>query len=292
MYHRVCERSTETDCYFERGTAVTPDAFRAQLAWLAKRYGFRTVRELLFCPPLDRPTIALTFDDGYRDVLEHVLPVCRSLGAPATVYTSSATVGTRALLWFDRYYALVPRLRERMSTSSIRKLIAEEVGAQDAESNLRWWVRGPLKDRLRALDPERRDELLERLTVAAQQDRGSPPIKYLDRDDLLTMIDVGWEIGGHVATHERLTDLSPQRRLAELEASAALLADVRASQPWTFAYPDGAVDDAVALATANAGFAAAVTVDAGRFDRLGAKSRLPRLLCRTESEMPNASLLA
>ena len=39
MYHRVCPRSAATACYFERGTAVTPEAFARMLATELDKWG-------------------------------------------------------------------------------------------------------------------------------------------------------------------------------------------------------------------------------------------------------------
>ncbi len=38
MYHRVCEQSVRTRCYFDRGTAVEPGIFAAQIEWLTARF--------------------------------------------------------------------------------------------------------------------------------------------------------------------------------------------------------------------------------------------------------------
>ena len=79
-YHRI---SAERD-----PLAVTPDAFRRQMDALAAS-GQRVVDlyeidELTLAP--GEAAIAITFDDGYRDVLEHGLPVLREHGFPSTVF--------------------------------------------------------------------------------------------------------------------------------------------------------------------------------------------------------------
>lgn len=70
------------------GLRVTPGNFENQLRWL-RRHGFHffTVSELWTqrqtLPPR---SIALTFDDGYRDNLTNVLPLLEKYDAKATVY--------------------------------------------------------------------------------------------------------------------------------------------------------------------------------------------------------------
>jgi peptidoglycan/xylan/chitin deacetylase (PgdA/CDA1 family) len=72
---------------------VPVDLFEAQMTRLARA---GTV------VPLDRwldgaggRRVAITFDDGYRSVLTHALPVLEGLGLPATVFVPTAHVGDR-----------------------------------------------------------------------------------------------------------------------------------------------------------------------------------------------------
>jgi peptidoglycan/xylan/chitin deacetylase (PgdA/CDA1 family) len=55
--------------------------------------------------PLEGRRIAITFDDGYADFLDHALDVLRELGLPATIFVPTALVGERGFDW----YADAPR---------------------------------------------------------------------------------------------------------------------------------------------------------------------------------------
>src|SRR3954471_15518776 len=66
--------------------SVTPEAFERQLAFLARRgYVGATFEQAVTAPPAPR-TVAITFDDAYRSVLELALPIMRRFGMPASVY--------------------------------------------------------------------------------------------------------------------------------------------------------------------------------------------------------------
>jgi peptidoglycan/xylan/chitin deacetylase (PgdA/CDA1 family) len=73
---------------------VRPERFAAQIAFLAEH---RQVVELdaLFEPGGlgGPPRVAITFDDGYRSVLEHAVPVLRELGIPATFFVPTHWIG-------------------------------------------------------------------------------------------------------------------------------------------------------------------------------------------------------
>ncbi|HEX8074998.1 MAG TPA: polysaccharide deacetylase family protein [Thermoleophilaceae bacterium] len=69
--------------------SIAPDAFERQLSLLARR-GYRgvTVGEALAGAPAGR-TVAITFDDAYRSVLELGRPILDRLGMRATVYAAT-----------------------------------------------------------------------------------------------------------------------------------------------------------------------------------------------------------
>jgi peptidoglycan/xylan/chitin deacetylase (PgdA/CDA1 family) len=76
--------------------AVAPADFEAHCAWLSRH---RTVVPLAEAVDrvnrfgrLPRGTVALTFDDGFRSVHEHALPVLRRYRLPATVFLVAETL--------------------------------------------------------------------------------------------------------------------------------------------------------------------------------------------------------
>jgi peptidoglycan/xylan/chitin deacetylase (PgdA/CDA1 family) len=91
MYHRVApELPAAGPPITRRLTVATPD-FAAQMTWL-KRHGWHAVtQEQVFAAlergaRLPRKPVAITFDDGYRDVLWQAAPVLARLHMPATEY--------------------------------------------------------------------------------------------------------------------------------------------------------------------------------------------------------------
>jgi len=74
--------------------SVTPERFEHQLGELVGRgYLGATFTEAVISPPHPR-TLAVTFDDGMRSVLERARPVLARLGLPATVFVPTDLVGS------------------------------------------------------------------------------------------------------------------------------------------------------------------------------------------------------
>lgn len=87
MYHQVGFPAPRSTPY--RGLTVHPSDFRRQMIWL-RRLGYRglSMRDLM--PHLlngsGEKVVGITFDDGYRNVFRHAMPVLMELGFTATNY--------------------------------------------------------------------------------------------------------------------------------------------------------------------------------------------------------------
>lgn len=94
MYHRVGDALNDWEARY----AITPANFAAHMGALAGK-GYRAVDIQDFLawleggPPLPEGAILVTFDDGFRGVGEHALPVMESLGWPFTVFLVSDLIG-------------------------------------------------------------------------------------------------------------------------------------------------------------------------------------------------------
>jgi peptidoglycan/xylan/chitin deacetylase (PgdA/CDA1 family) len=85
-YHAVSER-------WPSSLAVTPQALEEQLTSLVRR-GYRGATfEQAVTAPLAPRTVAVTFDDAYRSVLELALPILERLRLPGSIYVPTDWVG-------------------------------------------------------------------------------------------------------------------------------------------------------------------------------------------------------
>ena len=114
LYHRI---SDDPD-----PLALSPAKFRKQMEYLAAS-GYRAVDAVsaldrLFTGQLEPDTVAITFDDGFKDILDNAYRVLVEFGFSATVFVATDVVDGKA------QYDWAPRQAPMLTWKEIRRLDA------------------------------------------------------------------------------------------------------------------------------------------------------------------------
>ena len=92
-YHAIGECRAAEDPHL---LFVSPSSFEAQMDYLRRHRRVVPLADAVSgAMPAGSPVVAITFDDGYRSVLDHALPILERHGFPATVFVPTAYVGDR-----------------------------------------------------------------------------------------------------------------------------------------------------------------------------------------------------
>lgn len=282
-FHRVHHRLEQS---FEpnRGLEISIGFFDALLKHLRRR-GLRIVSldaalaELRCAPNPAEPFVALTFDDGYRDLLEHALPILERHHAPFTAYATSGFAGGAARLWWVEMEEAIRRLDRVDIVAQGRRFNAPCATPEDKTR--------AFTDLYRALREGAEDELL-RVTLALSAQAGVAPrqvtcelcldwrgLETLARHDLCT-------IGAHSVSHARLSKLDARAAREEMAESRAAIERELGVEVRHFCYPVGDASSAgrreFDLAR-ELGFESAVTTRPGMIfaDHRDSLHALPRL---------------
>jgi peptidoglycan/xylan/chitin deacetylase (PgdA/CDA1 family) len=97
MYHRI----NGDTAHFP---GIPLEVFRRHMEWVRDRCTPVRPEEVLAAAPAARrarPSIVVTFDDGYRDYHDRAYPVLKALGIPAAVFLSTDFMDRAGLLWTE-----------------------------------------------------------------------------------------------------------------------------------------------------------------------------------------------
>jgi peptidoglycan/xylan/chitin deacetylase (PgdA/CDA1 family) len=261
---------------------ITPEFFDAVLTRL-RESGFALVSldEAMYrlVSGEGGPFAALTFDDGFRDLLDDVLPALERHDAPAAFYIAPGLADRTARLWWVELEEAIRRL-DRIELELDGARLSLPAGGDDEKSvafeRVYRLLRGGGDERLLAAVTElsAKAEIHARAVVEAN---------CLDWDGLreLAAHDLA-TIGAHSMTHPRLSSLPVEAARREMADSRNRLESEFGQTVRHFAYPYGAADSAgpreFTLAT-ETGFATAVTTRPGMIfpEHAGHLFALPRL---------------
>ena len=112
-YHRVVENFAEVARTEMPSMLISRRMFEQHIDWIGRTFRFVTLDEIgehmLAGAPFIEPVAAVTFDDGYRDVHEHALPVLKRKGIPAAMFVVTNLVGQPSWQIHDKLYHLMDK---------------------------------------------------------------------------------------------------------------------------------------------------------------------------------------
>ncbi|WP_338519417.1 polysaccharide deacetylase family protein [Alteromonas gracilis] len=98
LYHHV---STQTPA----STSISPSKFKEHMVYLKENHAVVSLQEVVNAlknkTPLPDKAVAITFDDGYANILENAHPVLTELGFPYTIFINPGEIGVgpKQLTW-------------------------------------------------------------------------------------------------------------------------------------------------------------------------------------------------
>lgn len=267
MFHRVAPPSGGGFAP-NAGLEVTPEFLDATLRHLhARGYDILALDDALDIlrrgQAASRPFVVLTFDDGYRDLVEHALPILERRRAPFVAYVTAGFADHRARLWWLELEEAIRRLARVDIVVAGRRIVRDAVSVaqkQNAYAEIYWSIRDGGEAALLAVVAALSAQagiVARDLTAQACLDWSG--VAALARHELATL-------GAHSLTHARLAKLDAQAARREMAGSQSRIAAETGVTPRHFCYPVGDPTSAgpreFALA-AELGFESAVTTRPG-----------------------------
>ncbi len=212
----------------------------------------------------ERRFVAVTFDDGYRDMLEHAWPILKRHNVPVTLYVASAFAEGTGVLWWEVLSRAVAdnSTIEAEIDGALRRFDCSTPQAKDASYDILYdWLRGmPHEAELEAATAMiAARNAVDTAAQCRELCMGWDELAGLAADPLVT-------IGSHTVSHPFLAKCDAEAVRAELTESRFMIEQKLGVRPEHLAYPVGATDAAgpreFAIA-AELGYKTGVTTRAG-----------------------------
>lgn len=230
---------------------ISPERLRAQLTHLRDQYNVVSLRELSARWRDGRSTegcVAITFDDAYRGVATHALPILRALDLQATVFVASDHASRGGVYWWDD----VELQRLALGNAS--------------------WSEAPAAVGLPALDPgdETASDRIRTRVLSRFAGRwpkgvragGDTMWRSLTFDELAAMAtDDRIDFAVHTKSHPALPLLSFDEQVAEIRDNLRVIQERLPRVLPIVAYPYGLYDRVTVRAALQAGMVAGVTME-------------------------------
>tara|TARA_R110002126_G_scaffold291778_1_gene457866 strand:+ start:71714 stop:72811 length:1098 start_codon:yes stop_codon:yes gene_type:complete len=247
--------------------SVTPQFLEATIASLQKKGWIAAhvddLPGLVNDPDNKNRYMAFTLDDGYRDNVDHALPVFARHNIPFTIFiTSGFTDRSRTMWWITL---------EELLRKTDHLTLDLEGGEQSFRTRTNLEKRAAFSLISDQFDVNNEDAFVSALDKAACR-AGIDPVSIVERETLdeaalrnLSAIPLV-RLGAHTVSHVNLARTDPARLASEIKRSGDHIATLTGDRPKSFAYPNGGKRAAGGRefdAVAQAGYDAAVTTCPG-----------------------------
>ena len=243
------------------------EEFRGQIEYIHRYYNVIGVPELLAA--LESPdqalpprALLLTFDDGYRDHFDNVLPLLAGHGLTGCFFPPAKAVTEQEVLDVNKIHFILAAVPDKTRIlDSLFTLLDEARGEFPLQDRADYYQRLAHPSRFdtaevilikRLLQRELPEALRKRITGAlfrqyvTQDEHAFSQELYMGITELRTMREAGMYIGSHGYDHYWLDTLDAQSQEREIELSLRFLQAVGSDiGNWVIGYPYGAYNDSL-----------------------------------------------
>jgi peptidoglycan/xylan/chitin deacetylase (PgdA/CDA1 family) len=187
----------------------------------------------------NRPTVAITVDDGYKDNYDLLFPIVKKHQVPVTIFLSTGVIGTNQQLWFSSLSnAILNTKRESLFLNGIftgKTFPLKNLEEKRASYN-------SIVQKLKTVETTKRDDYLH-LIDEKLETKTSPHRLMLNWDEIREMHNNGVYFGAHTITHPILSKVSNPDGIKEIDESRKKIEQELSIRVRHFAFPNGRPQD-------------------------------------------------
>jgi peptidoglycan/xylan/chitin deacetylase (PgdA/CDA1 family) len=247
LYHRIVDDRT---IFLDKGPVVHHHIrdFEREVAWLKMRFQILTLDEVVDTirsgKSFARPSVAITFDDGYLDNYTHAYPVLKVHSVPVMIYLATGLIGTNARTWPDQIEAaLIASPKKMISLPDVLPDSSMPIGTMDEKRRCCVQLSRALKEIPDAERKIRLSGIFRELGVTLELLENSNARTMLNWEEVKEMATNKISFGSHSHLHPILSRVPLQEAQDDIKRSKQILEEQFGEKVRHFAYPNGRKED-------------------------------------------------
>lgn len=237
--------------------------FRKQLDFLEKNFNFFDPNELFHNKKFKENSCILTFDDGFKDHIEYVLPELKKRKIKGIFFPPALPIENQVALDVHLIHFILEKTKDikKLNLELFKNLKNNNYSDRDIE---KLWNENSYKNNYdnaevsffkrvlqKILPIELRKKIINKLfkEICEKSLEDFSKELYLNKKEILQMIDEGMLVGSHTYNHYWLNTLSKKEQNEEIDLSINFLKNLNLkTKNWIMCYPYGAYNkDTISL---------------------------------------------
>lgn len=237
LYHRVANLETDPQLL-----AVSTENFAAQMQYIKDNFDILRFEDSW--ENIERPSVVVTFDDGYVDNYVNAKPILEQYEVPATIFVSTGNIGTDREFWSDdieRIILLNAHLPKSIEVNLPRNNILLDFSTDENKVESYYKLHAAIKN----IQLNERNCAMEELEKKLCPNVGSRSFYRTVNENELRGLDESRyiTIGGHTVTHTKLSLQHYDVQKWEIMECKRTLEGILGHEVSTFSYPFGCLED-------------------------------------------------
>ena len=232
--------------------------FKNQLDYLAKNFKFVDPSELYHHNKFSENSCLLTFDDGFKDHIDYVLPELKKRKIKAIFFPPALPIEKETVLNTHLLHFILEKTQDFKKLNRELFQILKENDFTDSEIK-KLWENNNYRNKFDNSDVSFFKRLLQKVLPLNLRDKITKKLfeekcrkslksfsneLYMNKQNLNEMIREGMTIGSHSYNHYWLNTLNKEEQNKELDLSIKFLENLGLNlKNWIMCYPYGAYND-------------------------------------------------
>ncbi|RZK01652.1 MAG: polysaccharide deacetylase family protein [Flavobacterium sp.] len=262
LFHRV---NPQRDRLWD---PMPPELFEKVIRYVASNYEVLPLEKVcLQNESGSKSSMAITFDDGYKDYIDYALPILESYHLPSSMFVVPQCVISGMPTWtYIMDYLFFNTTKLELPFFDYGRECEDFAIYEWRNSEERIQYAAKFKQYLKRVPNRKRVEIIEHFSCGFN-DVALPENLMMTWDDLRRLKGKGIEIGSHSLSHPPLATIEDEDELhKEIKLSGEIIEEELGFFPTTISYPVGSYNEKVKSISHQSGYKIGLAVDQKIYD--------------------------